>query len=64
MGTIVYLNVYSDVDQRRYQSSASVAMSAGNSSATGEFPTQMASNAEMFPFDDVIIIWVSYHPLV
>ena len=27
----------------------------GNSPVTGEFPAQMASNAEMFPFDDVII---------
>ena len=27
----------------------------GNSPVTGEFPTQMASNAEMFPFDDVIM---------
>ena len=25
----------------------------GNSPVTGEFPTQRASNAEMFPFDDV-----------
>ena len=28
---------------------------AGNSPGTGEFPAQMASNAEMFPFDDVIM---------
>ena len=28
---------------------------AGNSPVTGEFPAQMASNAEMFPFDDVIM---------
>ena len=27
----------------------------GNSPVTGEFPTQMGSNAEMFPFDDVIM---------
>ena len=27
----------------------------GNSPRTGEFPAQMASNAEMFPFDDVIM---------
>ena len=27
----------------------------GNSPETGEFPTQRASNAEMFPFDDVIV---------
>ena len=28
---------------------------AGNSTVPGEFPAQMASNAEMFPFDDVIM---------
>ena len=27
-----------------------------NSPMTGEYPAQMASNAEMFPFDDVIMI--------
>ena len=27
----------------------------GEKSRTGEFPAQMASNAEMFPFDDVIM---------
>ena len=45
--TIVYSTVYSDADQRKYQSSASLAfVSAGNSPETGEFPAQMASNAE------------------
>ena len=38
--TIVYSTVYSDVDQRKYQSPASLAF------VTGEFPAQMASNAE------------------
>ena len=28
-----------------------------NSSVSGEFPAQMASNAEMFPFDDVIMYY-------
>ena len=28
----------------------------GNSPVAGEFPSQRASNAEMFPFDDVIMI--------
>ena len=32
------------------------ALCAGNSPVTGEFPTQMASNAEIFPFDDVIML--------
>ena len=29
----------------------------GISPGTGEFPAQMASNAKMFPFDDVTVIW-------
>ena len=46
--TIVYSTVDSDADQRKHQSSASLAF-------VREFPAQMASNAEMFPFDDVIM---------
>ena len=38
--TIVYSTVYSDADQRKHQSSASLAF------VPGEFPAQMASNAE------------------
>ena len=30
---------------------------AGNSPVTGQFPIQMASNAEMCPFDDVTMWW-------
>ena len=30
-------------------------LSAGNSPEAGEIPAQMASNAKMFPFDDVIM---------
>ena len=37
---IVYLTVYSDADQRKHQSSASLAF------VSGEFPAQMASDAE------------------
>ena len=50
--TIVYSTVNSGADQRKYQSSASVAFGP----VTGELPAQRASNAEMFPFDDVIIL--------
>ena len=49
--TIVYSTVYSGADQRTYQSSTSLAF------VTGEFPAQVASNAEMFSFDDVIMEW-------
>ena len=43
--TIVYSTVYVGADQRKHQSSASLAF-VGNSPVTGEFPAQMASNAE------------------
>ena len=48
--TIVYSAVYSDADQRKHQSSASLAICAGNSPGTGEFPAQMARNAEIVSF--------------
>ena len=51
--TIVYSTVYSGAAQRKHQSSAPLAFV--NSPVSGEFPAQMASNAKMFPFDDVII---------
>ena len=54
--TIVYSTVYSGADQRKHQSSASLAfVQLGNSPGTDEFPAQMASNAEMCPFADVIM---------
>ena len=36
---------------------------AGNSPETGEFPAQLASNAEMFPFDDVIMVQAFVLPI-
>ena len=44
--TINDSTVHSGADQRKHQSSASLAFFAGNSPVTGEFPAQMASNAE------------------
>ena len=44
--TIIYWTIYSGADQRKHQSSASLALCAGNSPVTGEFPAQRASNAE------------------
>ena len=46
--TIVYSTVHLGTYQRKHHSSS------GNSPVTGEFPAQMASNAEN-PFDDVIM---------
>ena len=53
--TIFYTKVYSGADQRKHQSSASLAFVRGNSPVTTEFHAQMASNAENFPSDDVIM---------
>ena len=54
--TVVYSIVYSGVNQRKHQSSASLAfVCAGNSPGTGEFPAQMASYAEN------VSIWWRHH---
>ena len=52
--TIVYSNVYSDADQRKHQSSTSLAL-CGEFTVTGKFPAQMASNAEN------VSIWWRHH---
>ena len=49
--TSVYSTVYSGVNQRKHQSSTSLAFVWG----TGEFPAQMASNAED------VSIWLRHH---
>ena len=53
--TIVYSSVHSGTDQRKHQSSASLAFVWENSPVTGEFPAQMASNAEN------VSIWWRHH---
>ena len=50
--SIVYSTVYSGADERKHQSSVSLALWAGNSPVTDDFPAQMASNAE-----NVCILW-------
>ena len=52
--TIVYSTVYPGADQRKHQSSASLAFE-GNSLMTDEFPAQRASNAE------TVSIWWRHH---
>ena len=53
--TIVYSTVYSGADQRKHQSSASVAFLR---ESTGEFPTQRASHGEN------VSIWRRHHGLI
>ena len=52
--TIVFSSVYLDTDQRKHQSSVSLAF-VGNAPEAGEFPAQMARNAENAS------IWWSHH---
>ena len=54
---IVYLTVYSGVDQRKHQRSESLVF-AGNSPVTSEFPAQRASDAEN------VSIWWRHHILM
>ena len=54
---IVYLTVYKGTDQRKYQSSASLAFFYGEFTVTGESPAQSASNAEN------VSIWWHHHVL-
>ena len=51
---IVYSIVYSDADQRKHQSSVSLAFVRGIHRGPVKFPVQMASNAENV--DDVIML--------
>ena len=53
--TIVYSTVYSGADQRKYQSSASLAFVQGIPRWTGNSPHKWSVTRKMFPFDDVIM---------
>ena len=57
--TIVYSIVYSDADQRKHQSSASLAFVRGIHRGPGNSPHKWPVTRKMFPFDDVIMIKVS-----
>ena len=51
--TTVYSTVYSDADTKKTSKLRVTGLCAGISEGTGEFPAQMASNAENFSMDDV-----------
>ena len=53
--TIVYSNVYSGADQRKYQSSASLAFMRGIHRSSVNSPHKWPVTRKMFPFDDVIM---------
>ena len=52
--TTVYSTIYSGEDQRNIKALRHLPV-------TGEFPAQRASKAEMFPFDDMILIIIKPH---
>ena len=54
--TIVYSTVYSDADQRKHQSSASLAFVRGIHRGPVNSPHKWPVMRKMFPFDDVIRI--------
>ena len=53
--TIVYSSVYSDADQRKHQSSASLAFVRGIHRGPVNSPHKWPVTRKMFPFDDVIM---------
>ena len=53
--TIVYSTVYSDADQRKHQSSASLAFVRGIHRGPVNSPHKWPVTRKMFPFDDVIM---------
>ena len=54
--TIAYLAFYSDADQRKHQSSASLAFVRGIHRGPVNSPHKWPVTRKMFPFDDVIMI--------
>ena len=58
--TIVYPTVYSDADQRKHQSSTSLAFVRGIHQEPVNFPHRWPVTRKMFPFDDVIMLIYNY----
>ena len=56
--TIVYTAVYSDADQSKHQSSASLAFVWGIHWGPVNSPHKWPVTRKMFPFDDVIMRWL------
>ena len=55
--TIVYSTVYSDADQRKHQSSTSLAFVRGIHRGPENSPHKWPVTRKMFPFDDVIMAY-------
>ena len=65
--TIVYSTVYSGADQRKHQSSASLAFVRGFHRGPVNSPHKWPVTPKMFPFDDVIMVMAGFterqHPV-
>ena len=57
--TLVYSTVYSDADQRKHQSSASLAFVRGIHRGPVNSPQKWPVTRKMFPFDDVVMLSVT-----
>ena len=57
--TIVHSTVYSDADQRKHQSSASLAFVRGMHRWPMNSPHKWPVTRKMFPFDDVVMIMLA-----
>ena len=55
--TIVYSTIYLDADQRKHQSSASLAFVRGIHRGPVNSPHKEPVTRKMFPFDDAIMTW-------
>ena len=62
--TIVYSTVYSDEDQRKHQSSASLAFVRGIHRGPVNSPHKWPVTRKMFPFDDVIMLTAFFFNLL
>ena len=62
--TIVYSIVYSDADQRKHQSSASLAFVWVIHRGPVNSPHKWPATRKMFPFDDVIMVHLLVQPFV
>ena len=60
---IVYSTVYSGTDQRKHQSSASLAFVRGIHRGPVNSPHKWPVTRKMFPFDDVIMVDVIIYPV-
>ena len=62
--TIVFSTVYSGADRRKHQSSASLAFVQGIHRGPVNSPHKWPVTRKMFPFDDVIVVLISFHFII